>query len=149
MKLIKQLSALFLILINSPYIPTFGHGFGTHTFVHMADESLDYIGMLCRRTLDKKLMVTSYDAGTATLTNALIKRCGTSTTNRSVRFCFTGSLDNTIYDKIICTPIQEFYSPSSHRWIPAYQLHAGDKLLCKHTIKTIADIEYVKEPYEN
>lgn len=54
MKLIKQLSVLFLILIiNSPHIPTFGHGFGTHTFVHMADESLDYIGMLCRRTLDK------------------------------------------------------------------------------------------------
>ena len=146
--LTKNIFAYFLVFMSTAYFTLLGHGFGTHTLVHMADNSIEEIGMLCRRVLDKKLAVISYDAEAATLINAPILRCGTSTTHRYVQFCFNGSLTRESTSRIICTPTQEFYSPISHTWVPAYQLQAGDALLCKQGIKTIADIAYVKQSLE-
>ena len=144
----KNIFTYFLIFISTAYLSLLSHGFGTHTFVHMADNSIEEIGMLCRRVLDKKLAVISYDTATETFTNAPIKRCGTSTTHRYVQFCFDGSLARESTNRIICTPTQEFYSPTSHSWVPAYQLQAGDALLCKQGIKIIADSAYVRQSLE-
>lgn len=143
--LAKKIFLSFCFIISALHINLGGHGFGTHTLVHMADGSLEEIGMLCHRVLDKKLAVATHDTSTKILTTAPIKRCGTSKTNRYVRFCFEGSLECASTNAIVCAPTQEFYSPHSHTWIPAYKLQAGDELLCKQSIKKIAAIEYVKQ----
>lgn len=144
----KKFFLYFCFIISALHINLNSHGFGTHIFVHMADGSLEEIGMLCHRVLDKKLSVLTYDTSTATRTSARIKRCGKSKTNRYVSFCFDGPLERAATSAIVCTPTQAFYSPNFHAWIPAYQLQVGDELLCKQGIKKINAVEYVKQSLE-
>lgn|GEM_PF-2952755 len=147
--LLAQQFLIFFILINSPYTALHAHGLGQYTYVHRADGSLEAIGMLCHRVLDASVAIASYDIDTSMFTTAYVKKGGCSETDCFVQFCFEGSLlCRTGSDRIICTPTQEFYIPSTDKWIPAYQLQAGDELFCKKGVKKIAECEYVEQTIE-
>lgn len=146
---IKNLLIIIFAFISINHTISFGHGFGQYTIVHIADGSREEIGMLCRRSLHKTIAVASYNTDSSTPTTNFISSCGHSTTSWFVQFCLEGSSLNQVgSDKIICTPTQEFYVPSTQNWVQAYQLQVGDELLCKHGTKKVSACEYVQERLE-
>lgn len=142
MKHLHILTKQFFLFFSFLHSGLSGHGFGTHTYVHLADNSIEEIGMLCRRALDTKISVATWDTDTRTITNAPIKRCGRSTTKSYVSIYLEHESSIESPTPIVCTPTQKFYTPSTHQWIAAHRLQPGDMLLCKNGLKRINAIEY-------
>lgn len=125
------------------------HGFSTDTLVLLADNTWQQISTVCYRTQKKKINVAAYDTTSSYQTTSKIVRGGRSKSNCFIRLGFEEKLKNSNRHDVTCTPTQEFYSATTHQWIPAYKLKIGDELVCtNNTTKIVAYISLIKEPLD-
>jgi hypothetical protein len=136
----KLLFSLLLFLLQS-FLLIEGHGFDGKTFIKRGSISWP-IKQLYDNPQKDTLRVSSYDFTTDSIRAYKIKAAGISKTNCSIRIRFD---DNSRHD-LTCTPSQEFYVATLNDWYPAYQLCAGDELLCAEGTVTVAEAQCVKEP---
>ncbi len=126
-----------------------GHGFSADTLVLLADNTWQQISTVCYRTQKKKIAVVSYDTTSSYQTTSKTVRGKRSSLNCFIRFGFDENLQHSKHHELACTPTQEFYSTTTHQWIPAYKLKIGDQLLCaNNNTKTIAYISLIKQPLD-
>lgn len=123
----KIISFSFLIILHTIL---HGHGFGANTLVQLPNESYQTIYALCLESLRKPIAVTSCDTQSSYLSDEYVKIGKKSKTNCYINLGF-GNQFNEV-DDIVCTPMQEFYVPAYRKWLPAYMLKPGDKLLTSH-----------------
>lgn len=126
-----------------------GHGFSSDTLVLLAGNGWQQISTVCYRTQKKKIAVASYNTTASYQTTSKTIRGGRSKSNCFIRFGFEERFKDSQLHEVACTPTQEFYSATTHQWIPAYKLKIGDELLCaSNTTKTVAYISLIKEPLD-
>ena len=139
---IMRCLTLYFLLFN---VILFGHGFGTHTLVALADGSKKTIYTVCLQTLKNKPFVISYDPHKCATLTQQVKIGKKSKTNCYFRLGFDSNCKHS--DDILCTPSQEFYLLDSQTWVPAYKLKIGDALLSKDlTTKKLTYKEFVPKP---
>lgn len=138
---------VFLELFSD--IKVYGHGFGTNTLIKTAKSymPLNHIVSIFRKK--RTLQLRSYSFFSKKLVTARIKAATYGKTNCYIKIY----LNNSQQDEIACTPSQEFFALPSckhctlKRWIPAYKLKVGDKLLtANNVLLPITGIEFIEEP---
>lgn len=129
----------FIIFLHST---VHGHGFAYKTPVKLANGSYQSLGTVCHRALHDTVSLASYDTHKLCNVNQYVKHAGRSTSNCYLQLRFDAGTNN-----ITCSPTQEFYIPSIHKWVPAYALKPGDALLSKNDIaKILVYIEFIEKP---
>jgi hypothetical protein len=136
----KLLYSLLLFLLQ-PFFLIEGHGFEGKTSIKRGPISWP-IKQLYDNPQKDTLRVSSFDFETDSICAYKVKAAGISKTNCYTRIRF----DDDSHHDITCTPSQEFYVTLLDDWYPAYQLCAGDELLCAEGTVSIAEVQCVKEP---
>jgi len=144
---IKALSFLCLIFFSFLHCSISGHGFASNTLVRLDNESLQAIHAICLRALHKSVLVISYDAGALCTAHQYVKTGRRSKSNCYMRLGFDVGFNDTTQNDIVCTPMQEFYLPQTHQWVPVYTLKVGDALCTKDmATKQITYIQFIEKP---
>ena len=139
---VSIICTIFLFLHAIAY----GHGFSADTLVQLDDGSLQTIHIVCLRSLHNKISVSSYNIDASCKTNQLVKVGRRSKSNCYVRLGFDFGFNDSMRNDIVCTPMQEFYMPATHKWVHAYTLKVGDALLTKdNSAKPITYIQFVQK----
>ena len=134
--------AIYLLCIVCSIIN--GHGLGSNTLINVANNSQEPIYTICRHALRDAISVASYDINNPCVTNQRVKIGKKSETNCYIQLGFDSQFN--ITHDIICTPTQEFYTPTTNMWVPAYQLRTGDVLLAKNGVtRSITCKKFVPE----
>ena len=122
----------------------FGHGFAPDTQVLLSNGSLYPIHSICLHALHNAVSVVSYDIDASSNANQQVKSGRRSKANCYIRLGFDAGFNDVAQNDVVCTPMQEFYLPVMHCWVPAYMLKKGDALLTKNmTTKSITYIQFV------
>jgi len=143
------LSILCIIFLLFSYDAVDAHGFSADTLVQLGNGSWQTIHTICLRSLHNKISVSSYNLDTSCKTNQLVKSGRRSQSNCYMRLGFDPGFNDSTPNDIVCTPMQEFYMPETHKWIHAYTLKVGDILLTKDKgVKSVTYIQFVQKPYQ-
>ncbi|HLC06778.1 MAG TPA: polymorphic toxin-type HINT domain-containing protein [Candidatus Babeliales bacterium] len=143
----KAIFVLYVVSFLFFHSITHGHGFGSNTPIQLGSGSWQTIHTICLRALHDTISVASYDIHTFCNANQYVITGRRSKSNCYIRLGFDVGFNDTSHDDIICTPMQEFYIPATHQWIPAYLLKPGDALLTKNMIaKPITYKKFVPQP---
>lgn len=122
----------------------YSHGFHKDTIIYCrAGQAIQSLGQIIDRVKKNKCKyVTSYDQRNHTYIDKRARAAGFA----QVPFYCALSFNNEPFADIICSPTQHFYRLFDQKWIPACDLHIGDKLLSKKmgSVK-ITDIVFVEE----
>jgi hypothetical protein len=135
--------AIALLGINN----TYGHGFGPDTLVRTQGGWQD-IRLISTSPYTEHRWIYTYDPR-ATCVAGRVRAARAGTTNCYVRIGLDEKFKKDDMGNISCAPTQLFYVPDKNRWVPAYQLKVGDKLLSKCFYeKPITHIKFVKKPLD-
>lgn len=122
----------------------YSHGFHKDTIIYCrAGQAIQSLGQIIDRVKKNKCKyVTSYDQRNHTYIDKRARAAGFA----QVPFYCALSFNNEPFADIICSPTQHFYRLFDQKWIPACDLHIGDKLLSKKmgSVK-VTDIVFVEE----
>lgn len=137
---VKHYLLLKILTLLSIFTNIAGHGFDVLTLVDTACEGQWPIFFIHNYHEDgDKLLVKSYDLRAQTAVNRFVEEIAIGTINCYFKLGFD-------WDKISCSPAQEFYLPEKEQWVPAYQLKVGDLLLTKdNKLVPLRSLEFVNE----
>ncbi len=127
----------------------YSHGFAAHTLVELAckKQQVPIQNISQKFFLGQKTVVATYKEKSKkwkfknVQAVAFCKSCAFFELNFSSK--------GQVADIIRCSPLQLFYRVDDERWMPAYQLRAGDILLCKNNKFTKLQAKtYIAEPIQ-
>src|SRR5580700_3228535 len=152
MKLIQNfyISLLFVVsLFVSSAVK--GHGFAGDIPISLCDKKRTvYLSDVCWRAVDRdwgQWCIASYDREHAKFVHGNILRSGVSITPSYIRLTY-GDKDGMHAETITFTPLQEFCLYETRKWIPAYKLKQGDRLVSLDEFRVVSAIEHIIAPYK-